>query len=55
MRNILLKELKLSASVLSYLFTLFGLMFFLPGYPILCGAFFSALGLFKSFEYVMTW
>ncbi len=51
MRNILLKELKLSASVLSYLFTLFGLMFFLPGYPILCGAFFSALGLFKSFEY----
>lgn len=45
------KEMKLSASVLSYLFTLFGLLFFLPGYPILCGAFFSALGLFKSFEF----
>lgn len=50
MRNILLKEMKLSASVLSYLFILFGLMFLLPGYPVLCGAFFSALGLYKSFE-----
>ena len=26
-------------------------MFLFPGYPILCGAFFSTLGLFKSFEY----
>ena len=51
MRNILLKEMKLSASVLSYLFILFGLMFFLPGYPVLCGVFFSALGLYKSFEF----
>ena len=50
MRNILLKEIKLSASVISYLFILFGLMFFIPGYPVLCGAFFSALGIFKSFE-----
>jgi len=50
MRNILRKEMKLSASVLSYLFILFGLMFFLPGYPILCGAFFVALGLFQSFQ-----
>ena len=33
MRNILRKEMKLSASPLSYLFILFGLMFFLPGYP----------------------
>ena len=51
MRNILLKEMRLSASVLSYLFILFGLMFFLPGYPVLCGAFFSTLGLYKSFEF----
>lgn len=51
MRNIMLKETKLSASLLSYLFILFGLMFFLPGYPVLCGAFFSALGLYKSFEF----
>ena len=50
MRNILRKEMKLSASVLSYLFILFGFMFFLPGYPILCGAFFVGLGLFQSFQ-----
>lgn len=51
MRNIMLKEMKLSASPLAYLFILFGLMFFLPGYPVLCGAFFSALGLYQSFLY----
>lgn len=51
MRNIMKKEMKLSASLLSYLFVLFGLMFFLPGYPILCGAFFVTLGLFQGFQY----
>ena len=51
MRNIMLKEMKLSASPLAYLFILFGVMFFLPGYPVLCGAFFSALGLYQSFLY----
>ena len=50
MRNILRKERKLSASPLSYLFISFGLMFLLPGYPILCGAFFVTLGLFQSFQ-----
>ena len=45
------KEMKLSASPLSYLFILFGLMFFLPGYPILCGAFFVTLGIFQGFQY----
>ena len=50
MRNVLRKEMLLSASVLSYLFILFGLMFFLPGYPILCGAFFVTLGIFQSFQ-----
>ena len=50
MRNILLKEIKLSASVLSYLFIAFGLMFFIPGYPILCGVFFVTLGIFQSFQ-----
>lgn len=50
MRNILRKEMKLSASVLSYLFILFGLMFFIPGYPILCSAFFVTLGVFQSFQ-----
>ena len=50
MRNILRKEIKLSASILSFLFILFGLMFLIPGYPILCGAFFVTLGLFQSFQ-----
>ena len=50
MRNILLKEYKLSASPLSFLFILFGLMFFLPGYPVLCGVFFVTLGIFQSYQ-----
>lgn len=50
MRNLMRKEMKLSASVLSYLFILFGLMFLLPGYPILCGVFFVSLGIFQSFQ-----
>lgn len=50
MGKILKKELRLSASVLSYLFILFGFMFFLPGYPILCGPFFVTLGIFQSFQ-----
>ncbi len=50
MRNILMKEIKLSASCLSFFFILFGLMFFIPGYPIHCGSFFVTLGIFKSYE-----
>ena len=50
MRSLLIKEMRLSASVLSYLFIAFGLMFFLPGYPILCSVFFSCLGIFQSFQ-----
>ena len=50
MLNILRKEMKLSASPLSFIFILFGLMFFLPGYPVLCGVFFVTLGLFQSFQ-----
>ena len=50
MLNILKKEMQLSASILSYFFIAFGLMFFLPGYPILCGAFFISLGIFQSFQ-----
>ena len=49
MRNLLIKEMKLSALLLSYFFIAFGLMFFLLGYPILCGAFFACLGVFQSF------
>ena len=51
MRKILLKEMRLSASGLAWLFILSGLLFFLPGYPVLLSSFFTALGLFKSFEY----
>jgi len=50
MRDIMRKEIRLSASPLAFLFIAFGLMFFLPGYPILCGAFFVTLGLFQSFQ-----
>ncbi len=50
MRNILRKEMCLSASILSYLFILFGFMFLIPGYPVLCSAFFVSLGLFQSFQ-----
>ena len=50
MRNIMRKEMQLSASVLSYLFIAFGAMFLLPGYPILCGVLFVTLGIFQSFQ-----
>ena len=50
MLNLLHKEIRLSASFLSFLFILFGLMFLLPGYPILCGVFFVSLGIFQSFQ-----
>jgi len=50
MRRLLKKEMKLAASPLSYIFIAFGLMAFLPGYPILVGSFFVCLGLFQSFQ-----
>ncbi len=50
MRALIQKEMRLSASILSYLFLLFALMALLPGYPILCGVFFVTLGLFQSFQ-----
>ena len=50
MSNMLKKEMKLSASILSYLFIVFGFMTLIPGYPILCGAFFTTLGLFQTFQ-----
>lgn len=52
MRKLLKKEMKLAASPLSYIFIAFGLMTFLPGYPILIGSFFVCLGLFQSFQYM---
>lgn len=51
MKNVLKKEMTLSASILSYIFIASGLMFFIPGYPILCGVFFTTLGIFQSFQH----
>lgn len=50
MRNLLIKELKLSTMALTYIFLAFALMTFIPGYPILCGAFFFCLGIFQSYQ-----
>ena len=50
MRNMLKKEMKLSTSILSYLFIAFGFMTMIPGYPILLGAFFTTLGIFQTFQ-----
>lgn len=50
MRALLKKEMRLSASVLSYLFISFGVLAAVPGYPILCSVFFITLGIFQSFQ-----
>lgn len=51
MGNILKKEMQLSTLAIVYFFIVFGLMFLLPGYPVLCGAFFLTLGLYQNFRY----
>ena len=50
MNALMNKELRLSASVLSYIFIAFGILAILPGYPILCGVFFITLGIFHSIQ-----
>lgn len=50
MKNLLIKDLRLSTIPLAYVFLTFALMTFIPGYPILCGAFFFCLGLFQSYQ-----
>ncbi|MDO4816124.1 MAG: ABC-2 transporter permease [Bacillota bacterium] len=50
MTKLLKKELKLTASPLSFLFIAFAFMALLPGYPILLGAFFICLGIFQTFQ-----
>ena len=49
-RNLLSKEIKLAASPLAWLFISFSLMAFIPGYPILVGAFFICFGIFQCFQ-----
>lgn len=50
MKNLLFKEFTLAASPLTYIFIAFSVMVFIPGYPILVGAFFVCLGIFYSFR-----
>lgn len=50
MKALLKKELRLSTLLLTYLFIAFAAMTLVPGYPILCGAFFVCLGIFQSFQ-----
>ncbi len=48
--KLLRKEMRLSALLMTYLFTGFGLMALIPGYPILCGVFFISLGIYQSYQ-----
>lgn len=50
MRELVKKEFGFTSLKLTYFFILFGLMSFIPGYPILLGAFFITLGIFQTFE-----
>ncbi len=50
MKSLLIKEMRLAASPLSYIFLVASLMTLLPGYPILVSAFFICFGIFHSFQ-----
>lgn len=51
MRNLIYKEFALSTPLLTFLFLGFSLMVFIPGYPILCSAFFICFGIFQGYQY----
>lgn len=50
MKNLLIKDLRLAVSPLSWVFLTASFMTLLPGYPILVGAFFVCLGVFQTFR-----
>ena len=50
MKNLLCKEIRLATPLLTFLFLGFTAMTFIPGYPILCGAFFVCFGIFQSYQ-----
>ncbi|MBP5236039.1 MAG: ABC-2 transporter permease [Clostridia bacterium] len=50
MKALVIKEMRLSASVLSYILICSAFLALCPGYPILCSAFFTTLGIFHSFQ-----
>ena len=51
MKNLIYKELRLATPLLTFLFLGFTAMAFIPGYPILCGAFFVCFGIFQSYQF----
>ena len=50
MKKMLFKEMRLSASILSYIFIAAAFLTFAPGYPILLAGLFTTLGIFYSFQ-----
>lgn len=50
MMTLLRKEIRLTASPLSFLFIAFAFMTMIPNYPILLGGFFVCFGIFHSFQ-----
>ncbi len=50
MKQLLRKEFRLATPIITWLFIGFTLMTFIPGYPILCGAFFVCLGIFQGYQ-----
>ena len=50
MKNLLIKEIRLASSPLTYIFLSAALMTMLPGYPIRMSAFFICFGVFHSFQ-----
>ena len=50
MKNLLYKEFRLATPLLTFLFLGFTAMTMIPGYPILCGAFFVCFGIFQSYQ-----
>ena len=50
MKILLYKEFVLTTPLLTFLFLAFTVMTFIPGYPILCGAFFVCFGIFQSYQ-----
>lgn len=51
MKNLIYKEFTLATPLLTFLFLGFSVMAFIPGYPILCGAFFVCFGIFQGYQY----
>lgn len=51
MKQLLMKEFKLTGCLLTYFFLAFAAMTMIPGYPILVSAFFICLGIFYTFQF----